>query len=247
MGSQTPATNDSISLSQLPTINGDQKVVDQENSGDSTPSRGPEPTPLQPVHTLPVEREDGKLILSEEYCVGKLGFDFQSRKKWTILTVIFLVQVSMNFNAGVYGNSIKGMQEEFHISPQASKTGMGVFLIAYGIGSELWAPWSEDIGRWPIMQASLFLVNVFQVLCAKAPNYNTVIVARALGGLSSAGGSVTLGMIADMWGVDSQQYALNFMVLSSCSGSSFGPIFGAFIQKYAGWRWVPWTQLMLVP
>lgn len=244
MSSPNPPTNDSISLSQLPTINGDKKVVDQETTGDNTPIHGFEPSPLQPVHTLPVEREDGKLILSEEYCVGKLGFDFKTRKKWAILTVIFLVQVSMNFNAGVYGNSIKGMQEEFHISPQASKTGMGVFLIAYGIGSELWAPWSEDIGRWPIMQASLFLVNAFQILCALAPNYNTVIVARALGGLSSAGGSVTLGMIADMWGVDSQQYALNFMVLSSCSGSSFGPIFGAFIQKYANWRWVPWTQLM---
>ena len=247
MSFQDASTNESISLRELPTMNDRQKVAGQETSGDNTPVRWVEPPPLQPVHTLPIEREDGKIILSEEYCVGKLGFDFKTSKKWTILTVIFLVQVSMNFNAGVYGNSIKGMQEEFHISPQASKTGMGVFLIAYGIGSELWAPWSEDIGRWPIMQASLFLVNIFQILCALAPNYNTVIVARALGGLSSAGGSVTLGMIADMWGVGSQQYALNFMVLSSCSGSSFGPLFGAFIEKYATWRWVPWTQLMLVP
>lgn len=51
-----------------------------------------------------------------------------------------------------------------------------------------------EYGRWPILQLSLFLVNVFQIPCALAPNFGTIVVCRALGGLSSAGGSVTLGM-----------------------------------------------------
>jgi hypothetical protein len=37
-------------------------------------------------------------------------------------------------------------------------------------------------------------VAVWQILAALAPNFGTVIVARFLGGISSAGGSVTLGM-----------------------------------------------------
>lgn len=199
---------------------------------------------LKPIHTLAIAREDGKLVLPEEYCIGKLGFDFSTAKKWSVLCVIFAVQVSMNFNASVYGNAIMGMQEEFAIGGQLARVGQAVFLIAYGFGSELWAPWSEEIGRFPIMQASLALVNLFQLLPALAPNYAVVVVGRFLGGLSSAGGSVTLGMIADMWGADSQQYAMNFMVLSSCGGSALGPIFGAFIQKYLHWRWVFWVQMM---
>ena len=94
------------------------------------------------------------------------------------------------------------------------------------------------------MQASLFLVNTFQLLPALAPNFPTVIIGRALGGLSSAGGSVTLGMIADMWTAENHQFALNFMVLSSCGGSALGPIFGAFIQQYLSWRWVFWVSMM---
>ena len=229
----------STPLQQVPT-----EMEDRDNSGKEASSEVTSDNRLVPIETLQTGREDGKLILPEEYCDGKLGFDYSICKKWRILTVIFLVQTSMNFNASVYGNSIAGMQEEFHISSQQSKIGQAVFLIAYGFGSELWAPWSEEIGRYPIMQLSLFFVNIWQILCALAPNYNTVIVARFLGGLSSAGGSVTLGMIADMWGADNQQYALNFMVLSSCSGSAWGPIFGAFIEKYLDWRWVPWVQLM---
>ena len=76
-----------------------------------------------------------------------------------------------------------------------------IYLILYAFGCELWAPWSEELGRKPILQASLFLVNIWQLPAMFAPNFGTLLAARALGGLSSAGGSVTLGMVADLWEV----------------------------------------------
>jgi MFS family permease len=122
-----------------------------------------------------------------------------------ILSIIFLVQVSMNFNTSLYGNAIKGITEEFNVSAQAARCGAMIFLILYAFGCELWAPWSEEFGRKPVLQASLLLVNIWQLPVALPPNFGTIIVGRALGGLSSAGGSVTLGMIADMWESDTQQ------------------------------------------
>ena len=70
------------------------------------------------------------------------------------------------------------------------------------------------------------------------------MVARALGGLSSAGGSVTLGMIADLWDSDGQQYAVAFVVFSSVGGSVFGPIIGAFTEAFLGYAWNFWVQLI---
>ena len=43
-------------------------------------------------------RPDGKIELTEHDGYDKLGFSFPTWKKWAILTVIFLVQMSMNFN-----------------------------------------------------------------------------------------------------------------------------------------------------
>jgi len=106
----------------------------------------------------------------------------------------------MNFNASIYGNSVSGMTKEFHISEQAARVGQCVFLITYAFGCELWAPWSEEYGRWIVLQLSLGLVNLWQLPAALAPNFGAMVVARFLGGLSSAGGSVTLGMVADMVG-----------------------------------------------
>jgi hypothetical protein len=158
---------------------------------------------------------DNKVEITEEDCYHELGFSFPTWKKWMILTVIFIVQVSMNFNTSLYSDGLNGISEEFGVSLQAARCGAMIFLVFYAFGCELWAPWSEELGRKPILQLSLFLVNIWQLPVALAPNFSTVLVGRALGGLSSAGGSVTLGMIADMWEADNQQYAVAFVVFSS--------------------------------
>lgn len=65
---------------------------------------------------------------------------------------------------------------------------------------------------------------------ALAPNFGTILVGRALGGLSTAGGSVTLGMTADLWEPDTQQYAVAAVVFSSVAGSGIGPIVGGICR-----------------
>ena len=179
-----------------------------------------------------------KYEIQEDDCYDELGFKFPKAKKWYILTVIFWVQVSMNFNTSLYSNAIPGISEEFSVSLQAARCGAMIFLVFYAFGCELWAPWSEEFGRWPILQLSMFLVNIWQLPVALAPNFATILVGRALGGLSTAGGSVTLGMIADMWEADNQQYAVAYVVFSSVGGSVLGPIVGGFTEEYLDWRYV---------
>ena len=99
----------------------------------------------------------------------------------------------MNFNASVYGNAVKGLKKQFGISGQMARVGQMIFLVAYGFGSEFWAPWSEEYGRKMIMQLSLGFVNLWQIPCALSQSFTGIIIGRFLGGLSSAGGSVTLG------------------------------------------------------
>ncbi|OQE43210.1 hypothetical protein PENCOP_c003G05623 [Penicillium coprophilum] len=189
--------------------------------------------------------EQAREELKEWECYDKLGYSFPWWKKWTILSVIFAVQTSMNFNASFYASSITLYAKHFSISEQAARTGQMGFLIAYAFGCEFWAPFSEEFGRWPIMQLSLFFVNIWQIPCALAPNFGTIVICRILGGLSSAGGSVTLGMVADMWEPEDQQYAVAFIVLSSVAGSVIAPVVGGFVATFLDWHWNFWLQLIL--
>lgn len=85
-----------------------------------------------------------------------------------------------------------------------------------------------------------------------APNFENLIAARFFGGLCTAGGSVTLGIVADLFDVDDQQYAIAFIVLSSVAGTSVGPLIGGFIaggvkseKKYlTALYWIFWVQLI---
>lgn len=84
---------------------------------------------------------DDRIELTEDDCYEELGFCFPTWKKWTILTIIFLVQVSMNFNTSLYSNGLKGISQEFGVSAQGARCGAMIFLITYAFGCELWAPW----------------------------------------------------------------------------------------------------------
>ncbi|KAK2609975.1 hypothetical protein N8I77_003439 [Diaporthe amygdali] len=214
---------------------GSEKAVIDEKGDHSSPSNHNDNGTVVP---------GAKRELTARECESELAFAYPESKKWWILTVIFLVQTSMNFNTSLYSNGLGGISEEFGVSEQVARLGAALFLILYAFGCELWAPWSEEFGRKPIMQASLFLVNIWTLPVALAPNFASLIVGRCLGGLSSAGGSVTLGMIADMFDSDHQQYAVAYIVFSSVGGSILGPIVGGFVQQFLPWRWCIWIQLI---
>lgn len=63
----------------------------------------------------PAENTSDRVVLTEQEAYHVLGFSFSSTKKWLILTSVFIVQISMNFNAAIYGNAGAGMAEEFRI------------------------------------------------------------------------------------------------------------------------------------
>ncbi|KAL2850555.1 major facilitator superfamily domain-containing protein [Aspergillus pseudoustus] len=220
--------------------------ADKEKGDVSDPEKSQVPhAPTLGATLHQLENKPGeKIELTEDDCYDQLGYAFPSWKKWMIISVIFLVQTSMNFNTSLYSNALTGISEEFNVSMQAARCGAMIFLVLYAFGCELWAPWSEELGRKPILQASLFLVNIWQIPVAIAPNFASIMVGRALGGLSSAGGSVTLGMIADLWEADDQQYAVACVVFSSVGGSVIGPVVGGFVEANLAWRWNIWIQLI---
>ena len=75
-----------------------------------------------------------KRELTEEDCYDELGYAFSTWKKWTILTVIFLVQTSMNFNTSLYSNGLVGISEKFGVSEQGARCGAMIFLVLYAFG-----------------------------------------------------------------------------------------------------------------
>ncbi|KAI8965131.1 MFS general substrate transporter [Daldinia sp. FL1419] len=194
------------------------------------------------------QAEFRRVIIKPSDCGDKLPIRWPTKEKWRVLTVIFLVQISMNLNTTLYSNGLSGISDEFGVTPyQVRWGGAASFLIAYAFGCELWAPWSEEYGRREVLQISLGCVNLFCLVVGVSPTWFGHVLGRTLGGLSSAGGSVTLALITDMFDPHSaeHQQATAFIVLSSVGGSIIGPIFGGLLEMYAPWRWTIWVQFIV--
>lgn len=85
-------------------------------------------------------RTDGKVELTDEMAPQILGYAFPTWKKWMILTVIFVVQMSMNFNTSVYPSAVPLITEDPRyqgVSEQGARVGQMTFLVAYAFGSEV--------------------------------------------------------------------------------------------------------------
>ncbi|KAM4057861.1 hypothetical protein HRG_009475 [Hirsutella rhossiliensis] len=109
----------------------------------------------------PICSPDGKRIMTEDDCYDTLGYSWPAWKKWMLLSSIFAVQVSMNFNTNVYPSVVTPLSEHFGVSEQAAQ-----------------------FGRWPILQSSLFLVNIWQILAALAPDFGSIIRCTSSGTFS---------------------------------------------------------------
>ena len=95
---------------------------------------------------------DGRRVITEEEAWPALGYSWPTWKKWMLLTSIFIVQCSMNMNTSIYPSAVEQIAEHFHVNEQVARCGQMIFLVMYAFGCELWAPWSEEFGRWPVLQ-----------------------------------------------------------------------------------------------
>lgn len=125
-------------------------------------------------------RADGKRELTENEMYENLAYCWPTWKKWMYLCSVAGIQISMNYNTSVFPNAVAPLATAFDISEQEARVGQMIYLVCYSFGCELWAPWSEEFGRWPILVLSMSLINIWQIPAAVAPNWGTIVVCRGL-------------------------------------------------------------------
>lgn len=169
-------------------------------------------------------------FLTKENSRNYLAYAWTARRKWTLLTVISSCQTSITFNAASYSNAIPSLNTYF--GTDNAQQGITAFLISHAVGCRLWRPFSEDMGRKSVTQASLGLTNMSVLIGALSKSFSGVIGGRIMSGLLSAGCDVTMSIIEDIFDEDEQFCAVLWASLFTCLGAVLAGFARGVVQQF---------------
>ena len=112
--------------------------------------------------------------------------NWSNAKKWPLSIIVIMMSATMGYFSGVHAASIPTIAEYYHSSELASTPAVSWFLLGFAIGPLLSAPLSEMYGRNPVIQVTLVLFVISNIGCALAPNIQTLLAFRFIGGLLGA-------------------------------------------------------------
>jgi MFS family permease len=103
---------------------------------------------------------------------------------------------------------------------------------------------SDLRGRVPVLIGSLVVFALGSLVTAAAYDLSSVVVGRLLQGVG-AGGLLpaTLALVADLYPVHRRGVPLGLVGAVQELGNVIGPVYGALVLAFAGWRTIFWINL----
>ncbi|KOC11239.1 hypothetical protein AFLA70_617g000370 [Aspergillus flavus AF70] len=161
------------------------------------------------------------------------------RKAYDI-TIIILLEFYTTAVSTSGATAAKNAQEQLGIDPTISLLlYMSTYLLAQGIGSVVFPPYSECFGRKRLYVVSTVIYSVFCAIIGATSHPAAAAVGRVITGFLSAVPSVVIaGSIEDMFSTRERIWlTLPYMAVADF-GIATGPVMSTYITAAWGWQWV---------
>lgn len=161
---------------------------------------------------------------------------------WRLVLLLGALTAFAPMSIDMYLSSLPSIGRTLSAGPNDTQATLAAFFAGMAIGQVFYGPASDRFGRRPPLLVGIGVFFAASVVCALAPNIQTLIAARfvqALGGC--AGAVIARAVVRDRFSHTDTARVLSLMTLIMGLAPVLAPQLGGVVQYVAGWRGVFWT------
>ena len=160
-------------------------------------------------------------------------------RHWKLAALLAALSMLSPFSIDTFFPSFHAIAADFNLTTWAVQQTLTVYMLPLSIMSLVQGPLSDAIGRRPVILAGISLYTLASIGCTFAPNFATLLVFRALQGVS-AGVGVIVGraVIRDLFEGAQAQKLLSLVTMLFAFAPAVAPIIGGWIHVKLGWHGV---------
>jgi MFS transporter, DHA1 family, multidrug resistance protein len=160
-------------------------------------------------------------------------------KYWQLAVLLAALSMVGPFSIDTFFPSFHAIAADFSLSKWAVQQTLTVYMLPLSIMSLVQGPLSDAVGRRPVILAGLSVYTLASVGCALAPNFATLLIFRAMQGIS-AGVGVIVGraVIRDLFEGPQAQRLLSLVTMLFAFAPAVAPVIGGWLHVTLGWHGV---------
>jgi MFS transporter, DHA1 family, 2-module integral membrane pump EmrD len=158
------------------------------------------------------------------------------KKHLIYISVLFLVtiaQISLNIVVPI----LPVLVDKFHTSVGAMQSSISIYILSFGLSSLFYGPFSDFLGRKPIILFGISIHLVGTIIAAISFNLSFFLLGRMLQGIGAGATALTSRtIIRDYFEGKAMHQAVTTLVMVMAISPAVAPTIGGLIYTWIDWR-----------
>lgn len=152
---------------------------------------------------------------------------------WLLMSATVSSQMALT----IFLPSLPTIAKDLGVAYGTAQLTLSIYLFAFAFAQLAVGPLSDNLGRRPMLLASLVVFTIGSVCCAISPTVETLIASRLVQACGACGG-VVLGraIVRDSRTGPEAPRAMGYMASSMALAPALSPLLGGQLLGFFGWR-----------
>jgi MFS transporter, DHA1 family, multidrug resistance protein len=160
---------------------------------------------------------------------------------WALAFLLALLGMLAPFAVDTYLPAFSGMANSLGASPVQMQQTLSSYLFGYAFMNLFHGALSDSVGRKPVILGGTALFTLASAGCALSESIGTLVLFRALQGMSTGAGVVVArAIIRDMFAPAQAQRVMSQVTIYFGIAPAIAPIIGGWLFVHAGWQSIFW-------